>query len=299
MDPESQPNNDGLSNGGGGGKHGPEPESRSTLDTIKQGVEDQLDQLRSDVEHHVHHARGDVGGKYHDWDPDEADDLAQRAGEDARGDAEVKTGAGPILVIVMGVSACGKSTVGAALACALGVPFTDADALHPQENIDKMSRGVPLTDEDRQPWLARVRAEAVRTCEQQRADADYSGRRGIVVGCSALKRAYRDVLRGHSLESGSESGDTLATGGGGGAAAPSALPTYFVHIRGTREALLQRMQKRKGHFMKANMLDSQLATLDPPEATGEPGVVVVELEASTEDQVREATDGLGKLGVEV
>ncbi|THH03272.1 hypothetical protein EW145_g6388 [Phellinidium pouzarii] len=258
-------------------------------------AEDQLDALRSNTEHHVHHARGDVGGKYHDQEPGEDDGITQKVGDELRKDVSVKEHAKPILVVVMGVSACGKSTVGAALANALGMPFTDADALHPQSNIDKMSHGVPLTDADRQPWLERVREEAAQTCKQQDADSAYTGRRGIVIGCSSLKLAYRDILRGipqSPPETESENADAEASD-------PAALPTYFVHIRGTRDALLQRLQNRKGHFMKVNMLDSQLATLDPPEETGEPNVVTIELEATMEDQVREAKDGLKILGIEV
>lgn len=203
---------------------------------------------------------------------------------------------------MQGVSGCGKSTLGAALAGALGLPFTDADELHPCENVDKMSRGVPLTDADRKPWLERVRAEAVRRSEAQEEgkDTDKDGdgkqreeegtrRRGIVVGCSALKKSYRDILRGHTQPEAREEGGLH----------PAALPTFFVHIRGARDALFSRMEKRKGHFMKAGMLVSQLDTLEPPEETGEPGVAVVDLEASTEDQIRQAIEGLKAAGFEI
>ncbi len=132
------------------------------------------------------------------------------------------------LVVVMGVSGSGKSTVGAALADALGVPFTDADGLHPAANVAKMTRGIPLTDADREPWLDAVGARL----------AEHSGT-GLVVACSALRRTYRDRLRAH---------------------APS---TVFVHLSGDAAVLAERMGGRSGHFMPTALLDSQLATLEP------------------------------------
>jgi carbohydrate kinase (thermoresistant glucokinase family) len=133
-------------------------------------------------------------------------------------------------VVVMGVSGCGKSTVGALLAGTLGVPFADADDLHPPRNIAKMSAGQPLTDDDRRPWLARVGAEL----------AGASG--GMVVACSALRRRYRDAIR---------------------EAAPG---TVFVHLDAPRGRLAERMAARLDHFMPASLLDSQLATLEPLES---------------------------------
>jgi gluconokinase len=138
----------------------------------------------------------------------------------------------PVAVVVMGVSGSGKSTVGAALARHLGVAFRDADEFHPAANVAKMSAGTPLTDEDRWPWLDAIGAAL--------AEAGSEGR-GIVVGCSALKRVYRDRLR------------TAAR-----------RPLVFVHLAGSRATLAKRMQTRKGHFMPASLLDSQLATLEPP-----------------------------------
>lgn len=133
------------------------------------------------------------------------------------------TGEVPPLV-VMGVSASGKSAVGAALAGRLGVPFVDGDDLHPQANVDKMAAGIPLDDEDRWPWLDAV---AARLAE-----------RHVVIACSALKRAYRDRLR---------------------AAAPD---TVFVHLTGSPELLQERANARPGHFMPASLLRSQLDTLE-------------------------------------
>lgn len=138
----------------------------------------------------------------------------------------------PIAIVVMGVSGSGKSTVGAALARHFGVAFRDADEFHPAANVAKMSAGTPLTDEDRWPWLDAIGAAL--------AQAGREGR-GIVVGCSALKRIYRDRLR-----------------------AAARRPLVFVHLTGSRVTLAKRMQTRKGHFMPASLLDSQLATLEPP-----------------------------------
>ena len=132
-------------------------------------------------------------------------------------------------IIVMGVSGCGKSSMGDALAARLGLPYIEGDALHPAENVAKMSKGTPLTDEDRWPWLAVV-GQAVSTPAE-----------GAIASCSSLKRVYRDLLR-------REAGEDLV----------------FVFLHGTRELLLSRMQHRPGHFMPASLLDSQLATLEPP-----------------------------------
>jgi gluconokinase len=132
------------------------------------------------------------------------------------------------LIVVMGVSGSGKSTIGARLARRLGLRFLDADDLHPITNVDKMTAGVPLTDDDRWPWLARV-GEAM---------AEASGT-GVVVACSALKRSYRDAIR---------------------AAAPEAV---FVHLDGSRDLLAARLGEREDHFMPAALLDSQLDALEP------------------------------------
>jgi carbohydrate kinase (thermoresistant glucokinase family) len=139
------------------------------------------------------------------------------------------------LVVVMGVSGAGKSTVGIALADLLGVRFVDADALHPPANVAKMAAGTPLTDADRWPWLDLVATTFM--------DANETG---LVVACSALKRAYRDRIR---------------------AAAPAVL---FMHLTVPRPALDARVAGRPDHFMPASLLDSQLETLEPLEP-GEAG----------------------------
>lgn len=134
----------------------------------------------------------------------------------------------PPLLTVMGVSGSGKTTVGAALAQRLRVPYADADDFHPPENVAKMSSGIPLDDVDRLPWLRAI---------GQWLAAHVAG--GGVISCSALKRSYRDVLR---------------------EAAPDQL---FVHLAGTPEVIARRVAGRPGHFMPTSLVESQFATLEP------------------------------------
>ncbi|MBT2250500.1 glycosyl hydrolase [Arthrobacter sp. BHU FT2] len=141
-------------------------------------------------------------------------------------------------IIVMGVSGCGKTTIGDLVARELGVPFVDGDSLHPVENVAKMAAGTPLTDEDRWPWLATVGAELAK-----------AGDGGLVLACSALRRSYRDAIR------------------------EQAPDTVFLHLHGTKDVLKARTEGRTGHFMPPALLESQLATLEPLEAD-EAGFVV-------------------------
>ena len=206
-----------------------------------------------------------------------------------------------------GVSGSGKSTLGAALAKALGCPFVDADDLHPQTNVEKMSRGEPLTDADRAPWLVNVRKTALKVAESDSHDDTA----GVVVACSALKIRYREVLRGKVAEpdlfdpvvgcGASDSGFGNAHVEGKqdvqrGSTAPSTWRTFFVHPDGPREVLLERMMKRNSHFMKANMLASQLESLESPSGTGEINVVGIELISRVEEQVERALEGLAGAG---
>ncbi|KAH9067781.1 P-loop containing nucleoside triphosphate hydrolase protein [Lactarius vividus] len=218
---------------------------------------------------------------------------------------------GHVLIIVMGVSGSGKSTLGIALAKALGCPFVDADDLHPQTNIDKMSKGEPLTDEDRAPWLINVRRTALKVAGSDSQD----GTAGVVVACSALKARYREVLRGKHAKLGwsvhhpmvSDGRDWDATGGGHGDAhpegkqrastPPSTWRTFFVHLFGPQEVLLERMMARESHFMKANMLTSQLDALEDPLGTGEADIVPIGLMERVEDQVRTGLEELTGAGV--
>jgi gluconokinase len=159
----------------------------------------------------------------------------------------------------MGVSGSGKTTVAVRLAELLGRPFAEADDMHPPANVAKMSAGTPLTDDDRLPWLRTVRDWLTAEAEQGRS---------AVVTCSALRRTYRDVLR-------------EAAGG-----------VRFVHLDGDPELIAARMRERKGHFMPASLLRSQLDTLEPLQA-GEDGVrVPIE---GTPDQI--AVEALRRLGL--
>ncbi|MBI1169927.1 AAA family ATPase [bacterium] len=131
-------------------------------------------------------------------------------------------------MIIMGVSGCGKSSVGLAVAGHLGLTYIDGDDLHPPQNVAKMRAGTPLEDGDRWPWLDSV----------ARVLADEAP---VIVGCSALKRSYRDRIR---------------AGAGG--------PVTFVHLAGSREVIAARMARRSGHYMPLSLLDSQFAALEAP-----------------------------------
>lgn len=160
-------------------------------------------------------------------------------------------------VIVMGVCACGKSTIGEHLAKKLGRKFIDGDDLHPRANIQKMSSGEPLNDDDRSPWLERIR------------DAAYSlenkNEHGIIV-CSALKKKYRDQIR---------EGNENVT---------------FVFLDGDMDLIMERMRMRKGHFMKENMVKSQFEALERPD--GEPQTLVISIDGTIEDVVERAAQEL-------
>jgi gluconokinase len=149
-------------------------------------------------------------------------------------------------VVVMGVSGCGKTTVGRAVAAQLQVEFIDGDVFHPQSNVDKMHSGTPLTDQDRQPWL-----EAISEWLADHVD------RGAVVGCSALRRRYRDILR------------------------RGASQAAFLHLEGEPSVVQKRIEERKGHFMPPSLLRSQFDTLErlAPDEYG----VAISLDQSVDD----------------
>lgn len=155
--------------------------------------------------------------------------------------AESRPPSEPLRLVLMGVAGCGKSSVGAALSAAIGVCYRDGDDLHPAANVAKMSRGEPLDDDDRRPWLIAV-ADRLRT------------EAPLLVGCSALKRRYRDLIR---------------AGAGG--------PVIFVHLAGSRAVIAERMGTRTGHFMPPSLLESQFAALEPPGA--DEGTVTVDVDA--------------------
>lgn len=228
-------------------------------------------------------------------------------------------------LLEQGVSGSGKTTLGAGLAKALSMPFIDADDLHSEANKTKMTRGEPLTDADRAPWLVRVRKTAVEAVERNG--------RGVVVACSALKASYRQVLRGECANlnpdgwsGGDACGEAIITArdensdrrqavveeGRGGLEgrlgtdegnmvgvsmarparrAPPAR-TVFVHPVGSQSVLMERMMSREGHFMKATMLESQIEILENPSSRGETGIVEIRLEARAEEQVGAAVEGV-------
>lgn len=162
-----------------------------------------------------------------------------------------------MMVIVMGVCGCGKTTVGRGLARELGCEFLDADDFHPEANVAKMAKGVALTDDDRWPWLDAI-VEAMR----ERAPRGS----GAVIACSALKQAYRDRLR---------------RGVG------TVDEVRIVYLKGDTATIASRLASRSGHYMPASLLESQFAALE------EPGdAIVVDIRQPAEDQARQAAAAL-------
>lgn len=160
---------------------------------------------------------------------------------------------GARIYVVMGVAGSGKSIIGAAFARAVGVSFVDGDDYHSAESIARMAAGIPLTDEDRSAWL-RLLADRLREAKRESV--------GLVMACSALKRAYRDVLRG------------------------GAPDLQLVFLDGPRSLIAERLASRRGHFMPESLLESQLETLEPPtpdehawvvDVRASPGEIVAEL----------------------
>lgn len=134
------------------------------------------------------------------------------------------------LYVLMGVAGCGKTSIGAGVAAAIGAMFLDGDDFHPKANIDKMAKGMPLNDDDRWPWLARVGTAL--------ALIDGVG----LIGCSALKRSYRDYIAEHA-------GETV----------------QFIYLDGAQDMIAARMAEREGHFMPTSLLESQFAALEVPQ----------------------------------
>jgi gluconokinase len=157
-----------------------------------------------------------------------------------------------MILIAMGVSGAGKTRIGELLAERLKCSFTDGDAFHSAANKEKMHNGIPLTDDDRWPWLRTIRA-AIE--EKQKAHET------AVFTCSSLKRSYRDILRNGDKD------------------------VCFVYLKGTRELLQERLQTRTGHFFDPSLLQSQLDTLEEP---GEDEAITVSIELTPEQIVEEA-----------
>lgn len=151
-----------------------------------------------------------------------------------------------MIVIVIGVSGSGKSTVGTRLALAMDCQFLEGDTLHSAANIDKMGRGIPLNDDDRRPWLSKIRTRIVQ-----------ASRRGVnlVIACSALKQAYRETLE-------------------------RGMAVTWVYLKGSQALFRSRLQQRTAHFMKADMLASQFDALQEPS-----NAIVVDAEDSPDEIV--------------
>ena len=167
-----------------------------------------------------------------------------------------ETGENPCALVVMGVSGSGKSTIADRLAGRLRWTFEDGDRFHPASNVAKMSAGQPLTDEDRWPWLQAIANEIDRICE---------ARGHAVIACSALKRAYRDILV-HGRDE-----------------------VRIIYLKGTQDLIASRLALRKGHFMPPGLLASQFGTLEPPDASENPVTVSIDapIETIVDDIVRQ------------
>jgi carbohydrate kinase (thermoresistant glucokinase family) len=164
-----------------------------------------------------------------------------------------------MIVLLMGVSGAGKTTVGAKLARALGAAFHEGDQFHPPANVAKMARGEPLDDADRRPWLEAI-AAAIRRADQVGDSA--------VFACSALKRSYRDVLRG------------------------ACAGLRLVHLAGGEALIRGRLDARHGHFMPPALLPSQFRTLEPPAAAEQ--AIVIDIAAAPDDIVARILDALAR-----
>jgi gluconokinase len=140
-----------------------------------------------------------------------------------------------MVIVLMGVSGTGKTTVGKVLANKLGWDFVEGDDYHPSANVEKMSAGIALTDEDRYPWLQALRQRIEQACKQGE---------NVILACSALKREYRQYLQRHDLEC-----------------------VHYVFLHGSEELISRRLAHRKGHYMDPNLLQSQFEALEVPEGT--------------------------------
>jgi gluconokinase len=161
-----------------------------------------------------------------------------------------------MVIVLMGVSGSGKTTVGVPLAQALGGEFVEGDDYHPPANVAKMRQGIPLDDADRRPWLEALAAEIGNWLDAGRT---------VVLACSALKRSYRAILRG------------------------GRAGVRFVHLKGNAALLRARLAERRGHYMPASLLDSQLATLEEPQ-----DAIVVAIDQPLAEIVARILSALGR-----
>ena len=163
-----------------------------------------------------------------------------------------------MFIILMGVSGWGKTTVGKKLANALDLPYYEGDAFHPQENVEKMASGIPLTDEDRAGWLEKL-SELIHARLQEGASG--------ILSCSALKEKYREMLRVYQDQ------------------------VRFIYLKGTYQLILTRMEDRKGHYMPSDLLKSQFDALEEPE-----NVLTIDIDQSPDAIVEEALKYLHQIG---
>jgi gluconokinase len=163
------------------------------------------------------------------------------------------------LTVVMGVSGCGKTTIAAGIARETGWDLLEGDAFHPPANIEKMKHGIPLTDEDRWPWLRAIAAKAAELRAQGTS---------CVVACSALKHSYRDVLLGDRID------------------------TNLVYLHGSQALIAERIARRRNHFMPPGLLDSQFAALEEPGPEEDP--IVADIDATPDAITAEVMAGLRK-----
>ena len=159
-----------------------------------------------------------------------------------------------MVIVIMGVAGCGKTTVGSRVASQLGLPFYDGDDFHPASNVALMKAGIPLGDEERRLWLETLAAKII----------EWNSTGGAVLACSALKESYRKVLRGS---------DTSGI--------------RFVHLTGSEELIAERMRRRTGHYMPVDLLESQFAALEVPS-----DAITVSVDQAREQVVRNIIDGL-------
>ncbi|KAI8085842.1 shikimate kinase [Gilbertella persicaria] len=169
----------------------------------------------------------------------------------------------PIFVL-MGTAGCGKTSVALQLKAKLNCRYLEGDSLHPAHNVQKMSEGHPLNDDDRWPWLREIRDHLAIQIKEVKDLPEDDHRRVVVVTCSSLRKAYRDILR--ELPENSAS-------------------VIFVYLKGSKELLLSRISNRKGHFMPAIMLQSQLDTLEEPDPETE-NVIVQSIEPPPEEEAQ-------------